>query len=198
MKYFDDCFRSDKIKLIAGIDEAGRGSLAGPVVAASVILPVDFLSDEINDSKKINAAKREKLFDLIVNNCISYNYEVISPEEIDEINILQATLKAMYNSADKLSTKPNLLLVDGNKTFEDKIPTVAVIDGDEKSLSIAAASIIAKVIRDRIMVELDKNYPEYGWSKNKGYGTKRHIEAIKENGISPYHRKTFTLKFFGL
>lgn len=198
MKYFDDCFRSDKIKLIAGIDEAGRGSLAGPVVAASVILPVDFLSDEINDSKKINAAKREKLFDLIVNNCISYNYEVISPEEIDEINILQATLKAMYNSADKLSIKPNLLLVDGNKTFEDKIPTVAVIDGDEKSLSIAAASIIAKVIRDRIMVELDKNYPEYGWSKNKGYGTKRHIEAIKENGISPYHRKTFTLKFFGL
>lgn len=193
---FNNLYNFDKKynNIIVGVDETGRGPWAGPVVSAAVIL--DFnkidLYREINDSKKLTEKKREKLFDIITNNCISYSIAEISHEIIDEINILNATLLSMKNAISKLQENFDLILIDG--IFKPKIENMkieCVKDGDAKSLSIAAASIIAKVYRDRLMEYFDKVYPEYGFKSNKGYGTKEHIEALKKYGVSPIHRKTY-------
>jgi ribonuclease HII len=197
MKAFDDLYRAHKSTLIAGVDEAGRGPLAGPVVAAAVVFPCDVFIEGVDDSKKLNAKKREELFDVIYDKALSVSYDIISHEVIDKINILQASLLAMKNSVDKLKTIPDIILIDGNKTFEHNIRRIAIVKGDGKSFSIAAASIIAKVVRDRLMVELDSQFPNYNWSKNKGYATKEHVKALKQFGVTPYHRKTFLRKILG-
>lgn len=194
MKKFDDSFRVNGIKLIAGVDEAGRGPLAGPVVAASVVFSPDEFIEGVNDSKKLKENEREKYYLMIVNQALAFSVSVVQHNEIDEINILQASLKAMKNSVNKLNIKPDLILIDGNKVFHSDIKTKAVVKGDGKSFSIAAASIIAKVTRDKIMKELDAEYPVYNWKQNKGYPTKLHIKALRESGISPYHRLTFLKK----
>jgi ribonuclease HII len=196
MKNFDNSFLSENVKLVAGIDEAGRGPLAGPVVAASVVFSPHVFIDEVNDSKKLSPEKREELFETIKEKALCWNACIIDHEEIDKINILQATLKAMKKSAEELKVKPDLILIDGNKTFYSRIPTLPIIDGDEKSFSIASASIIAKVTRDRIMCSLAEKYPQYSWEKNKGYGTKEHINALKNFGPTPHHRKTFLRKIY--
>ncbi|GBD90370.1 ribonuclease HII [bacterium BMS3Abin04] len=191
MKNFDRRYLNKSINKIAGVDEAGRGPLAGPVVAAAVIFDDETVIDGINDSKKLTEKKREELFELIVNQSLSYGIGIIDQKEIDEINILQAALKAMKAAVNNLNIKPQLILIDGNKTFNSDIPCKAIVKGDGKSFSIAAASIIAKVTRDRLMINAAKNFPNYLWEKNKGYGTKQHIEAIKKYGLTPLHRKTF-------
>lgn len=179
-------------KLIGGIDEAGRGPLAGPVCAAAVILPQGFALEEINDSKKISEKKREKLYDVIIEAALAYSVAFAEPEEIDEINIRQATHLAMQRAADGLSPAADFLLVDGNDKipFSD-IPCEYVIKGDATYECIAAASILAKVTRDRYMREMDSVYPGYGFAKNKGYGTKEHMMGIREIGLTSIHRKTF-------
>ena len=194
MKRFDDEFRIKGINLIAGVDEAGRGPLAGPVVAAAVILPPDYNNFQINDSKKLTKAKRDLLFEEIRKHALSFAYEVVSREIIDEINILKATLLGMEKSVDNLSVVPDIVLIDGNRSFKSELNIRTIVKGDGKSLSIAAASIIAKVIRDEIMVGLDSVYPQYDWKRNKGYPTKRHIESIRKYGITEHHRKTFLKK----
>ncbi|MCL4550158.1 MAG: ribonuclease HII [Bacteroidetes bacterium] len=191
LKNFDNKHLSGKIKVLAGVDEAGRGPLAGPVVAAAVIFDRRTFHKEINDSKKLSESKREELFGWIVENCKSYGVGIIDHEEIDEINILQATLKAMKSAVEQLHRKPNLVLIDGNKSFHSALKAKTVVKGDAKSFSIAAASIVAKVTRDRIMREASNKFPEYRWAENKGYGTRAHIEAVKKHGASPMHRKTF-------
>ncbi len=191
MKSFDNKFLSNEVQAIAGVDEAGRGPLAGPVVAAAVIFDNDFFLKEVNDSKKLTEKAREEIFPEIINNAMAYGTGIVWQNEIDRINILQATLKAMKIAVSKLSATPDLILIDGNKTFFSEIKTQPVIKGDSKSFAIAAASIIAKVTRDRIMLEASGKFPEYGWERNKGYGTKQHITAIKKYGITPYHRKSF-------
>lgn len=196
MKNFDKKYLSEKIKIIAGTDEAGRGPLAGPVVAAAVILPNDFYDERIDDSKKLSASLREELFNVIRKNALSYTYIIISQNKIDEINILQASLLAMKRAVEKLKLKPDLILIDGNKTFIYDGEVIPIIKGDSKSLSIASASIIAKVIRDRIMMKLAREYPIYGWETNKGYPTKVHIEAVLKFGACKVHRKTFLTKIF--
>jgi ribonuclease HII len=196
MKNFDKKYLSDKIKIIAGTDEAGRGPLAGPVVAAAVILPKDFYDERINDSKKLVPHLREELFKVIKKNALSYAYTVISQKKIDEINILKASLLAMKRSVEKLIVQPDLILVDGNKTFIHNAEVIPIVKGDSKSLSIASASIIAKVVRDIIMVKLSKDYPQYGWFNNKGYPTKEHIDAVIKFGACKIHRKTFLAKIY--
>ncbi len=191
LKSFDNSFLVNKTKIIAGCDEAGRGPIAGPVVAASVIFEEKTFHPEINDSKKLNEKKRLFLFDWIISNCISYGIGIIDHEEIDKINILQASLKAMKMSIEKLSIRPDLILIDGNKSFISTLDIKTIVKGDSKSFAIAAASIIAKVTRDKIMLEVSENHPEYLWQKNKGYPTKAHIEAVRNFGITPLHRKTF-------
>ncbi len=191
MKNFDNSFLNHKIKLIAGTDEAGRGPLAGPVVAAAVIFSPETFIENVNDSKKLSVKEREILFPIIIEKSLSYGVSIISNTKIDKINILQASLLAMKNAVNKLQVKPDLILVDGNKTFAHKIPTIAVVKGDSKSFAIAAASIIAKVTRDKIMKRLSHQYPQYLWSKNKGYPTKEHINAIKLFGPTSLHRKSF-------
>ena len=191
LKNFDNRHLSTKTKIIAGVDEAGRGPLAGPVVAAAVIFDRKTFYKEINDSKKLTEAKREELYEWITENCKSYGVGIIDHEEIDEINILQATLKATKSAVEQLHRKPNLVLIDGNKSFHSALKTKTVVKGDAKSFSIAAASIVAKVTRDRIMREASNKFPEYCWDQNKGYGTHAHIEAVKKYGASPMHRKTF-------
>lgn len=191
LKIFDNAFLTRKIKLLSGIDEAGRGPLAGPVVAAAVIFDKKIFHKEINDSKQISQKKREELYEWILENCLSYGIGVVSHEEIDEINILQASLKAMQIAVKRLETKPDLILIDGNKSFTTDIKTKTVVKGDAKSFSIAAASIIAKVTRDKIMKEEHEKYPEYLWKQNKGYPTQAHRNAVKKFGASPFHRKTF-------
>ena len=176
---------------IAGIDEAGRGPLAGPVVAAAVILPEGLQMPGVTDSKKLTALKREVLFDVVMEKAIATGVGIAEPEEIDRINILQATLKAMLRAVDKLKTSPDYLIIDGINTLEIDIPQQAIKKGDSLSLSIAAASIIAKVTRDRMMLEYDKQYPSYGFASHKGYGSKLHREAIADIGPCPIHRKTF-------
>ena len=184
---------------ICGIDEVGRGPLAGPVVAGAVVLPKGSRILYINDSKKLSAKKREKLFDIIKEEAVSVGIGMASPERIDEINILQATYKAMRMAIDKLSKRPEVLLNDAViiPGIDESIHQEKIIKGDAKSVSIAAASILAKVTRDRYMEELGEKYPEYGFEKHKGYGTKAHIEAIKKYGITPEHRKTFLKNIIG-
>lgn len=194
MKNFDNSYLSGNIKLIAGIDEAGRGPLAGPVVAASVIFLPSVYIPGVNDSKLLSESKRESLFEIIKCEALAYSVSVVSHIQIDKINILNAALLAMKNSAKKLNLQPDLILIDGNKSFNYNIPVTPVVKGDSKSFSIAAASILAKVTRDRIMKKLSKHYPDYHWEKNKGYPTKQHIYVIKLIGPSPLHRKTFLSK----
>ena len=190
MKEFETELYESGIKYIAGIDEVGRGPLVGPVVTAAVILPRDFYDERINDSKKLTEKKRELLYDVIMENAVSVGIGISSEDVIDEINILEATKKAMIEAVNNLSVKPEHLLIDAVKLNID-IPQTSIIKGDAKSESIAAASIIAKVTRDRMMIELDKLHPEYDFKHNKGYGTKKHIEAIEKYGIIQEHRKTF-------
>lgn len=196
LKKIDKEFFDKGIKYIAGIDEAGRGPLAGPVVVASVILPQDSMIEGINDSKKVSEAKREKLYDLIINEAISYGIGIIYQDEIDEINILQATKKGLTEAIKQMEIKPNIIMVDALSGIDTLgIPYKSIIKGDAKCYSIAAASILAKVTRDRIMREWDKIYPEYGFGSHKGYGTAKHITAIREFGPCPIHRRTFIKKF---
>ena len=190
MKEFETELYNNGINFIAGIDEVGRGPLVGPVVTAAVILPKDFYDERINDSKKLTEKKRELLYDVIMENALSVGIGMSSPEVIDEINILNATKKAMIEAINNLSVKPQHLLIDAVKLDID-IPQTSIIKGDAKSESIAAASIIAKVTRDRMMVELDKKYPMYDFKHNKGYGTKKHIEALYKYGPLKEHRKSF-------
>ncbi|MCK9478477.1 MAG: ribonuclease HII [Firmicutes bacterium] len=187
----------DGYNLIAGVDEAGRGPLAGPVCAAAVILPADFYFAGIDDSKKLNEKKREKLYDEIIKNAVSYGVALIQNDVIDKINILNATFKAMCEAVHSLAPQPDFVLIDGNKIKGLSINHECVIGGDSKSISIAAASIIAKVTRDRIMHRLDSQYPDYGFGVHKGYPTKAHYRALFENGASPAHRKSFNLKLEG-
>ena len=188
--------REKGFKAICGIDEAGRGPLAGPVVVASVIMPENSMIEGVNDSKKISEKKREKLYDQILEEAISYGVGIIGQDEIDEINILNATKKALTLSLKELTTKPDLIIVDALTHIDTMgIPYESIIKGDAKCYSIASASIIAKVTRDRIMREWDSVYPEYGFIQHKGYGTAKHISAIKEYGLCPIHRKSFTKNF---
>ncbi|MCI9079579.1 MAG: ribonuclease HII [Lachnospiraceae bacterium] len=180
---------------IAGIDEAGRGPLAGPVVAGAVILPVDCEILYLDDSKKLSAARREQLYDEITSKAVAYGVGIVSAGRIDEINILQATYEAMRAAIENMGKEPGMLLVDAVTIPKIKYKQTGIIKGDACSVSIAAASIIAKVTRDRIMVDFDQMYPEYGFASHKGYGSKAHIEAIKEHGPCPLHRKTFIKKF---
>lgn len=180
---------------ICGIDEAGRGPLCGPVVAAAVILPKNKLILNVNDSKKLSEKKREELFDVIMKEAISVGVGVSTPELIDDINILQATYEAMRQAIRKLNPIPELLLNDAVTIPKIDIRQVPIIKGDAKSLSIASASIIAKVTRDRMMYEYDKLYPEYGFASNKGYGSQEHIEALKKYGPCPIHRRSFIKNF---
>lgn len=180
--------------LICGIDEAGRGPLAGPVSVCAVIMPLDNVIAGINDSKKLSAKRREELFDEILKTALAYSCVMLDNNVIDEINILEATKRAMYEAVEKLSLKPKLILIDAVKLNLD-IPTKAIVKGDATSYNIAAASIIAKVSRDRLMDEYDKQYPEYKFARHKGYGTSAHIEAIKKFGACPIHRKTFIKNF---
>ena len=176
---------------LAGVDEAGRGPLAGPVFAAAVILADDTIIEGINDSKKLSEKKRDELFDIIKEKALSYSVCAVSEARIDEINILQATFQAMRGAVDRLSIRPGYALVDGNKSPGLDIAHEAVVKGDSKSMAVAAASILAKVSRDRYMLRMAKQYPGYGFEKHKGYGTKAHYEAIAELGICDIHRKSF-------
>ncbi|MBR5437467.1 MAG: ribonuclease HII [Clostridia bacterium] len=183
--------------VVCGVDEAGRGPLCGPVCAAAVVLPVDCEIEGINDSKKLSEKKREQLYDIITEKALAYSIQMVDAATIDEINILQATFLAMRTAVENLSVKPDLALIDGNGKPGLAIAEKTVIKGDAKSVSIAAASILAKVTRDRYMLEADRKYPEYFFAKHKGYGTKLHYEAIAEHGICPEHRRTFLKKILG-
>lgn len=196
LKEQENELRKKGFNYICGIDEAGRGPLAGPVVIASVIMPADSMIEGVNDSKKISEKKREKIYEQIIEEAISYGVAIIDQDEIDEINILNATKKGLTMSLKELTQKPDLILVDALNHIDTLgIPYDSIIKGDAKCYSIAAASIIAKVTRDRIMREWDKVYPEYGFEKHKGYGTSAHITAIKQYGLCPIHRKSFTTHF---
>ncbi len=184
-------------RMICGIDEAGRGPLAGPVFAAAVILPPGQMIEGLNDSKKLSEKKREALFDVIKKTAIVYAVGFATEQEIDKINILQATFLAMKRACDGLSVRPDLALVDGNRMPRLGMDTQTIIKGDALSASIAAASILAKVSRDRLMTEIDRIYPEYQFAKHKGYGTALHRELLKQYGPSPVHRKTFLKKILG-
>ena len=185
-------------KLICGVDEAGRGPLAGPVCAAAIILPEDLEIPGLNDSKKLSEKKREQLYDIITEKAIAYCVAFGTLEEIEEKNILQATFLAMNRAIEGLETKADFALIDGNKIPDGiKIPAAAIVKGDAKSMSIAAASILAKVSRDRLLMEYDKKYPEYQFAKHKGYGTKLHTDLIKEYGPCEIHRLSFLKNILG-
>lgn len=185
-------------KFICGVDEAGRGPLAGPVCAAAVILPEDCEIEGLNDSKKISEKKRELLFDVIIEKALAYSIAFGSVEEIEEYNILEATYIAMNRAIEGLNIKPDFALIDGNRVPKGiSIPCETIVKGDAKSCSIAAASILAKVTRDRLMLEYDKKYPEYLFSAHKGYGTKAHYEAIKQHGVCEIHRLSFLKNVLG-
>lgn len=181
-------------KYLAGVDEAGRGPLAGPVFAAAVILDDDVVIDGINDSKKLSEKKRDELYDIIKEKAAAYSICAVSEARIDEINILQATFQAMRGAVERLDIKPDYVLIDGNKSPGLTEGHETVVKGDSKSMSIAAASILAKVARDRYMLRMAKKYPGYGFEKHKGYGTKSHYEAIEELGVSEIHRRSFLKK----
>lgn len=182
---------------VCGIDEAGRGPLAGPVYAAAVWLPEGFVLDGLNDSKKLSEKKREALFPVILENAVSYGIGFATEQEIDEINILQATFLAMRRAFDAMQKRCDYALIDGNRMPPLPVPGETIVKGDAKSPSVAAASILAKVSRDRVMLEYAKQYPEYQFEKHKGYGTKVHVEALHTYGPSPIHRKTFLKKILG-
>ena len=182
------------VELICGVDEAGRGPLAGPVCAAAVILPRGLVIEGLNDSKKLTERKRDKLFDTICSEAVSYGIAFASVEEIDQINILNAAMLAMNRAIEKLSVKPSLALIDGNRDSAINMPSRCVVKGDAKCADIAAASILAKVTRDRYMLEMAEKYPEYHFEKHKGYGTKLHYEALREYGPCEIHRPSFLRK----
>ncbi|MCQ4725827.1 ribonuclease HII [Anaerotignum faecicola] len=192
--YENECYNNGCI-YVAGIDEVGRGPLAGPVVTCAVILKKGARIEGVNDSKKLSKAKREELYEVIVKEALDYSIGVVSPAEIDEINILQATYKAMKISVDGLKIKPDFLLADAVTIPEISVKQKGIIKGDAKSISIAASSIVAKVTRDRMMEEYSVLYPEYDFENNVGYGSARHLEAIKKYGITPIHRRTFLKNF---
>lgn len=192
LKEFENKLHNEGIQYIAGIDEAGRGPLAGPVVIGCVIMPQNSFIEYVNDSKKVSETKREMLYEKITNEAIAWSTGIVWQDEIDEINILNATKKALTMAIDNLKVKPDKIVVDALEKIETRgIPYISIIKGDAKIYSISAASIIAKVTRDRIMREYDEIYPEYGFSGHKGYGTAKHIQAIKEYGICSLHRKSF-------
>ncbi len=183
-------------KLVAGVDEAGRGPLAGPVVAAAVILPEGCMIEGVNDSKKVSEKKREKLYDIILQKAVAWGVSIVDNNTIDEINILEATRKAMHMAILDLEERPDYILIDAEKKVDTNgVPFMPIVKGDALSISIAAASIIAKVTRDRLMREYDEMFPMYGFEKHKGYGTKAHVEAIGKYGLCMIHRKTFSEKF---
>lgn len=187
---------NENIKYICGIDEAGRGPLAGPVVVGAVILPENSFIEGVNDSKKVSEKKREKLYDLITEEAIAYSVGIVDQKTIDEINILNATKLGVKRALEALRQKPEIIMVDALNNMDTLgIPYISVVKGDTKNYCIAAASIIAKVTRDRMMREWDEVYPIYGFSKHKGYGTAEHIRIIKENGPCPLHRKSFIKNF---
>lgn len=189
-------YKEKNIQYICGIDEAGRGPLAGPVVVGAVILPKDSFIEGINDSKKISEKKREKIYETIISEAVSYGVGIVDQNEIDEINILNATKKAVTMAIEKLNPKPDVIFVDALTNIDTKgIPYISVVKGDAKEYSIAAASIIAKVTRDRMMQEWDAVFPQYGFNKHKGYGTAAHIAAIKEHGPCMLHRRSFIKNF---
>ena len=197
LKELDNFYYDKGINYIAGIDEAGRGPLAGPVVVACVIMKKDSMIEGINDSKKVTENRREKLYELITNEAIAFSTSIINHDVIDEINILNATKQGVTKVVEELDVKPNLILVDALTHIDTKgIPYDSIIKGDAKCYNIASASIIAKVTRDRIMREWDKIYPQYGFINHKGYGTAKHIEAIKEYGPCPIHRRSFIKNFW--
>ena len=189
--------RDEGYEIICGVDEAGRGPLAGPVCAAAVILPMGLEISGLTDSKKLTDKKRRELFPVIKEQAIAYGIGLASHEEIDEINILQATYLAMERALAQLSVKPDIALIDGNRAKDFGLPVRTVVKGDSLSMNIAAASILAKVTRDDLMLELAEKYPEYGFEVHKGYGTKAHYEALRAHGASEIHRKTFLKKFYG-
>ena len=191
MKAFDKKYLSKEIKYLAGVDEAGRGPLAGPVVAAAVVFDKKTFIKDVNDSKQLTEKKREELFNKIISKALAYSVSIIDHNVIDEVNILNASLLAMKQAVDDLKIKPDLVLVDGNKAYHSDIPVIPIVKGDAKSFSIAAASILAKVTRDRLMKNLSIQYPVYLWEQNKGYPTKQHREIIRKIGPSPLHRKSF-------
>ena len=195
------CYEENYIKEgklnVCGVDEAGRGPLAGPVCAAAVIMPQGLIIEGVNDSKKLTPKKRDYLYNVICENAIDYKIESVGVEEIDELNILNATLLAMKRCIESLKPIPNVALIDGNVPPKTSVETHTIIKGDAVCHSIACASILAKVSRDRFMMEAAKKYPQYGFEKHKGYGTKLHIEMIKQYGVCPIHRKTFLKKILG-
>lgn len=185
------------LHLICGVDEAGRGPLAGPVCAAAVILPTHLQIPGLNDSKKLTDKKRRELFPIIQEQAVAWGIGLASETEIDEINILQATFLAMRRALEQLNARPEIALIDGNRETDFGLPVKTVVKGDSLSANIAAASVLAKVTRDNIMVEMAEQYPEYGFEIHKGYGTKAHYEALRTYGPCPIHRKTFLKKFYG-
>ena len=193
----ENSIHSEGYEIICGVDEAGRGPLAGPVCAAAVILPMGLEIPGLTDSKKLTDKKRRELFPVIKEQAIAYGIGLASHEEIDEINILQATYLAMERALAQLAVKPDIALIDGNRAKDFGLPLRTVVKGDSLSMNIAAASILAKVTRDDLMLELAEQYPEYGFEVHKGYGTKAHYEALRAHGASEIHRKTFLKKFYG-
>lgn len=194
MDTYEKIARKDGYHLIAGVDEVGRGPLAGPVVAAAVVLPPDYVNPDIKDSKKLTAAKREKLFAIIEKDSLAVGMRVVDADVIDDINILQASLQAMRDSVLELSVSPDFILVDGLHRVPIITPQKPLVKGDNLSISIAAASIMAKVTRDHIMEMYHRQFPQYNFFKNKGYGTKEHLDAIRKFGICKIHRKSFHVK----
>lgn len=190
------CF-DEGYDVICGVDEAGRGPLAGPVCAAAVILPKHLHIEGLNDSKKLSDSKRRSLYDVITQQAIAYGIAFADAQEIDEINILQATFLAMERAMQQLAVRPQLALIDGNRARDFGLPVKTIVKGDSLSASIAAASILAKVTRDRYMEQQDALYPAYGFAVHKGYGTKRHYAALREAGPCPIHRRSFLKKFYG-
>ena len=182
---------------VCGVDEAGAGPLMGPVYAAAVILPRELDIPGLNDSKKLTEKKREALYEVITTQAVSWSVTRVEAWEIDEMDILNARMLAMQNAIDGLTVRPDLALIDGNRTSEFGVEAIPVVKGDARDASIAAASILAKVTRDTFMEEMDEQYPEYGFAVHKGYGTRRHYDAIREYGMCPIHRRTFLKKFYG-